>query len=627
VTRSELQREPSGSTFYPMAFLAAPRYRIKPPLGINPSLYSVRWSHDGKLLAAAVDDGRIRVYDGNTGRTKYSLFHVEEGDAGGGGSSSNVTDDSHHPMHRNSRIGKDASMAAAAAAHAASQAAAADKGINHATIALRFSPLIQNGSEYTLLSASSNGMIRHWKISQGESAAAPFCTRETALGNTSVAFCLDYDNTGKRFAAGCKDAAVRVFDEETGAALCTLDGGEGAEFAPAERLARELPSADYAMKVINAANAAETAGSLNREKREVQRHSNRVYSVKFAAGHTSHIENLVLSAGWDRNLMVWDLRTSAAPVKSFFGVYLSGDALDCVGSDVVTASYRPDHQLQLWDLRFTAEPKDVIMPLSGGEFYCCQFSGNRDVNAHFDTSRPEDRACFLAAGGTGSPSLSLLDHKQNDELAVTINDLPGGVVSLDFCPRIFSEPVAAAPTKSTLDSGSGAQKSPYAHLKEKHAPGERLKRALVPAARVAIACRDSSIRVVDIHRQRSGGFAFEDEEDVEDGERAEGEGEEEEDEERIPIIIHKASPASQGAPQPLTIITVPPSPSHSLQPPSSAIQAGAAATLSPSFSEGSLSPRSGFTPRNANGAVPALAPLSSPSSSSSALKHSESALL
>jgi len=599
-----------------MAFLAAPRYRIKPPLGINPSLYSVRWSYDGKLLAAAVDDGRIRVYDGNTGRTKYSLFHVEEGDGGGGGggsgeSGSHVTDDSHHPLHRNSRIGKDASMAAAAAAHAASQAAAADKGIDHATIALRFSPLIQNGSEYTLLSASSNGMIRHWKISQGESAAAPFCARETALGNTSVAFCLDYDNTGKRFAAGCKDAAVRVFDEETGAQICTLDGGEGAEFAPAERLARELPSAEYALKVINAANAAETASSLNREKREVMRHSNRIYSVKFCAGHTSHIENLVLSAGWDRNLMVWDLRTSASPVKSFFGVYLSGDALDCVGSDVVTASYRPDHQLQLWDLRFTAEPKDVIMPLPAGEFYCCQFSGNRDVNAHFDTSRPEDRACFLAAGGTGSPSLSLLDHRQNDELAVAINDLPGGVVSLDFCPRIFSESVATTPTKSTLDSG-GAHKSPYAHLKEKHAPGEKLKKALVPAARVAIACRDSSIRVVDMHRQRSGGFAFEDEEDVEDGERAEGNEDEDEDEEKIPVIIHKASPAPQ--PQPLSIST------------SSAIQ-GHAATLSPSFSEGSLSPRSGFTPTNANGAVPTLSAPTSSSASSPAIKHSESALL
>ena len=592
------------------AFDAVPKYKIKPaPGGAKPSIYAVRWSYDGSLLASAIDDGRIRLYDGATGRTKFSLLHND-------GEDGVCSDESHHPQHRKSHIskaplGSDA-MAAAAAAHAAAAEAMQNKGINHATIALRWSPLIvpagdaSSGSlrNYMLLSSSSNGVLRQWKITQNDRSVSgecpqPSCAREVQLGNNSVAFCLDYDSSGKRFAAGCKDAVLRVYDEETGALVNTLDGGVGAEFT-AHTVAREMPSADYALKLINKTQADETVRGLNRESREVTRHSNRLYGCKFASGHTSHIDNLVISAGWDRTMQVWDLRAPGPAVKSFFGVYLSGDALDCVGSDIVTASYRPVNQLQLWDLRFGNEPRDIDEFNDGKphEFFSAQFSSNRDVNSHFDTtSSTEGRSCFLAAGGTGSDSLKILDHLRGNKVAAVINDLPGGVVSLDFCPHIFQPPAEAQAQvdKSTLDTTPSPGHSRYAHLKETHVPGEKARSgAHNSGTRIAIACKDSHIRVVDICAVRSVGFAYEDEEEVDDGE---------EDQDNV-IVGGPPSPVKAKAAPPLSIVT-------------DGQTVSAAQTLSPCMSDGSIT--TGFSP--------AAVKLPAGSEPAGGLKHSASSVL
>lgn len=502
------------------------KYKIKPaPGGRNPSIYSIRWSYDGKLLAAAIDDGRIRIYDGNNGRTKFSLIPND------GETNTSASDETHHPQHRNSHIFK-------TPINISEPSVAADlrveelqnKGINHATIALRFSPSISqdadSNTEYSLLSSSSNGSLRFWKISQSsdgnrqlDESNFPQCTREIMLTNATVAFCVDYDSPGKRFAAGCKDAVVRVYDVETGALCSTLDGGSGTDFT-GHTVAREMPSKEYALKVIHKTNSDLTAASLNKEAQSVTRHSNRIYSCRFTSGHTSHIDNLIISAGWDRTMQLWDLRAPGPPVKSYFGVYLAGDALDCVGTDIVTASFRPTSQVQIWDLRFGSEAKDVEAYNDGisHEFYTAQFSGNRDINPHFNTMQSDEHACFLVAGGTGSSSLKILDHRRQDEVAVVINDLTGGVVALDFCPRIFHEVQAE---KSSQDS-TEKPKSKYAHLAEKHAPGENLKKGgLNNGTRLAIACKDSSIRVIDICSVKGGGFAYEDEEEVEDGEENE----------------------------------------------------------------------------------------------------------
>ena len=74
-------------------------------------------------------------------------------------------------------------------------------------------------------------------------------------------------------------------------------------------------------------------------------HSNRVFALKFDKDD----ENMLLSGGWDNKVKIWDIRMGAA-VRSIYGPYICGDALDIHDGYVLTGSWRGDKQLQMWDV-------------------------------------------------------------------------------------------------------------------------------------------------------------------------------------------------------------------------------------------------------------------------------------
>jgi COMPASS component SWD3 len=113
-------------------------------------------------------------------------------------------------------------------------------------------------------------------------------------------FTVDYKPDGTMFATGGSDCIVRVYDEQT----------------------RKL-------KVV--------LGEPG--------HNNRVFAVKFDKDD----ENLLISGGWDNNIKVWDIR-QPSPIRSIYGPYICGDALDIHDGCILTGSWRSDRQLQLWDL-------------------------------------------------------------------------------------------------------------------------------------------------------------------------------------------------------------------------------------------------------------------------------------
>lgn len=76
---------------------------------------------------------------------------------------------------------------------------------------------------------------------------------------------VDYNIDGTQFAAGGNDTVVRVYDEQTRGIVTALEGGGSGE-----------PG-----------------------------HSNRIFCVKFDADDP----NILISAGWDNNVKVWDIRT------------------------------------------------------------------------------------------------------------------------------------------------------------------------------------------------------------------------------------------------------------------------------------------------------------------------------
>ena len=150
--------------------------------------------------------------------------------------------------------------------------------------------------------------------------------------------CMDYNLDGSRLATSGKDFNVRVYDEDMKAVSVLF------------------PSASW----------------------KQSGHNNRVFSIKFVHDNP----NILMSGGWDSNLIIWDMRVGES-VGSLFGPNLSGDSIDYKDGQVITGSYRSKDQVQLWDLGKRKVINTIKWPDSENAYiYTCQFSktpGNKDI--------------------------------------------------------------------------------------------------------------------------------------------------------------------------------------------------------------------------------------------------------
>ena len=118
--------------------------------------------------------------------------------------------------------------------------------------------------------------------------------------------CVDYSYDGLLFATGGNDKVVRLYDDNTKTLIQKL-----------ERHRYDLPE-----------------------------HYNRIFSVKFSKKDP----NLLLSAGWDNTILLYDLR--AKEVQNYlYGPHVCGDGLDLKDDLLLTVSWEKEDQIQLFDLR------------------------------------------------------------------------------------------------------------------------------------------------------------------------------------------------------------------------------------------------------------------------------------
>ena len=74
-------------------------------------------------------------------------------------------------------------------------------------------------------------------------------------------------------------------------------------------------------------------------------HQNRVFSVKCHPDDA----NIVVSAGWDRSIKIYDIRDKA-PVASIGGSAVSGDSLDVFDDMIVCGNYRNKDVMQVYSI-------------------------------------------------------------------------------------------------------------------------------------------------------------------------------------------------------------------------------------------------------------------------------------
>lgn len=136
----------------------------------NPSeVFVIRYSPDGRFLAAGCNDGVVRVYNAVNGRLQYSL---------------NTGKVDNMPM-----------------------------------TSLRFRPMgAASKTKNVLLAVNADGSAQHWHITSGK------CLH-TIKEDGNQLYTVDYRSDGAQFATAGKDKTVRLYDEATKSLTASLSGG------------------------------------------------------------------------------------------------------------------------------------------------------------------------------------------------------------------------------------------------------------------------------------------------------------------------------------------------------------------------------------------------------------------
>ena len=147
-----------------------------------------------------------------------------------------------------------------------------------------------------LLVAGTEGFISHYHATTGKLIS------QQALDPGDQALVCDYSPDGEHFAVGCKDPAVRVYDESTKTLFLSLQ------------------------------KQGDNLG-----------HSNRICSLSYFK------ENLIMTGGWDNNIYIWDVRTGDV-VRAFQGVNLEGDSVDIFADHIMSVDTSIHEQMKVWSL-------------------------------------------------------------------------------------------------------------------------------------------------------------------------------------------------------------------------------------------------------------------------------------
>jgi WD40 repeat protein len=192
-------------------------------------------------------------------------------------------------------------------------------------------------------------------------------------------FSMDYSNDGSDYALGFKDFSIRVYDGVKKIEKLKLGG---------------------------------------HDNHKVTGHMSKIYAIKY------HKDNpkILLSGGWDGNVLIWDLNTES-PINIINGPMISGEGLDmnCFG-EILTASWRKDNPLQLWDYETLQLKNDIEWNFKEKEdvkastqLYCCKFSN--------------DFGRYIFAGGSQVNAVKVFDW--NGRGLAVIDQLSHAPVTLD----------------------------------------------------------------------------------------------------------------------------------------------------------------------------------------------------
>jgi len=173
-------------------------------------------------------------------------------------------------------------------------------------LALKFYPCLARD---LLFSGGSNGLLQVWNFED-------YNVLQSIEEQDNQIMAIDFTGDGMHVASVGKDACVRLYDTRNLKLTRRYAGTHTLDF---DTIGNDL---------------------------SVPGHSGKIFAVKFHPDNT----NMLVTASWDQTLKIWDTRLEC-PVRTIHGPNVRGDGLDINHNNILTASWKAQHALQIWDFR------------------------------------------------------------------------------------------------------------------------------------------------------------------------------------------------------------------------------------------------------------------------------------
>ena len=129
--------------------------------------------------------------------------------------------------------------------------------------------------------------------------------------------------------------------------------------------------------------------------------------------------NVFYTGGWDRKVLIWDVRNGPKCAGQIDGPLISGEAIDSDSRShkLLTGSHTKTNSLMIWDLRNLGQPMVIpwsifkSTPSSQTQTYSCKFIQPRKCAVM--ACGLDQNAVKIFSATSGNPIYSFNDNEEN----------------------------------------------------------------------------------------------------------------------------------------------------------------------------------------------------------------------
>lgn len=417
---------------------------LDPSLGIlhghTGRVFSAKFSHDGKRVVTASEDGTARVWDAASGREVFSIRPNS-------GSTGSITKALFSYDDRWIAICGDDGLLQivdAASGHVALRLTGNWPKLGETQVlSVAFSH-----NNRRIAAAYGDGMAAIWDATTGHQLV-------TLKGHSGSVTSIAFDPSDRRVVTGSDDATARIWDSVSGTGLLTIRGHRDwvdcVDFSPDGSLIATA-SEDGTAKIWNA-----VSGKL---VLSFEDHTDKVFSISFSPDGRQ-----LITASKDKTVKIWSAQSGELlqELRGHTG-FVYDARFDSGGTQVVTAS--EDGAVRLWrtrngvksatkmevgirSIRLAQSDRVLVLEGDDGNLYSWDFVASRPVAV--SSLRQVDKIEFVAPSADYELMLTIAEDKRTEIRRLSDGGLLKTINANDY-PKSPFEQKSIVPTMSDFNA-------------------------------------------------------------------------------------------------------------------------------------------------------------------------------